>query len=73
MSKVCLRLLLATGAAACGTSAKPLPVEHPAHGSAPTGRLAAPPPALRPGVVEYKDVPKTRSEAPVDHSHHHHK
>jgi hypothetical protein len=58
--------------AGCATSARPLPASHPANPSAPTGRLAGAPPALRPGVVEYTDVPKARSEAPVDHSHHHH-
>jgi hypothetical protein len=57
--------------AGCATTPAPLPTSHPAQASAPGGRLAGAPPALRPGVVEYKDVPKTRSEAPVDHSHHH--
>jgi hypothetical protein len=55
----------------CAVSPKPVPATHAASPQAPTGRLAGAPPALRAGVVEYKDVPKTRSEAPVDHSQHH--
>lgn len=66
-------MILALALAGCASAAKPLPSTHPASASAAPGRLAGAPPALRPGVVDYKDVPKTRSEAPVDHSHHHHK
>lgn len=32
------------------------PPTHPAHPDAPTGRLAGPPPALRPGVAEPGDA-----------------
>jgi hypothetical protein len=64
-------VIIAIALAGCAVSAKPLPATHPAHANAAPGRLAGAPPALRPGVVEYKDVPKTRSEAPIDHSQHH--
>jgi hypothetical protein len=59
--------------AGCAASARPLPATHPAHATAPVGRLAGAPASLRPGVVEYKDVPATReAPPPIDHSHHHH-
>jgi hypothetical protein len=64
-------VVIALALAGCTSSTK-LPATHPAQPTAPTGRLAGAPPALRPGVVVYKDVPKTPA-APVDHSHHHHK
>lgn len=58
--------------AGCAVGPRPLPATHPAQPAAEPGRLAGAPPALRPGVVEYKDVPAMRSEPPpVDHSHHH--
>jgi hypothetical protein len=57
--------------AGCAMKPPPLAATNPASPAAPTGRLAGAPPALRPGVVEYKDVPATRT-APPDHSHHHH-
>jgi hypothetical protein len=56
----------------CAVKPAPLPATHPAQATAPTGRLAGAPPALRTGVVDYKDVPAMRSEPPPDHSHHHH-
>jgi hypothetical protein len=60
------------GSAGCAVHAPAVPATHPASASAPTGRLAGPPPALRAGVVEYKDVPPTRQAAPADaHQHHH--
>lgn len=65
-------MILLVALAGCAVSPRPLPASHPAQASSPPGRLAGAPPALRPGVVEYEDVPKTRGEAPVDHSHHHH-
>lgn len=64
-------MIVALALAGCATTARPLPADHPANPSAPAGRLAGAPPALRRGVVEYKDVPAVRREAPVDHSHHH--
>jgi hypothetical protein len=64
-------VIVALALAGCAASPRPVPASHPAHATAAPGRLAGAPPALRPGAVEYKDVPKTRSDAPVDHSHHH--
>lgn len=55
----------------CAVSRTPLPANHAANPGAPTGRLAGPPPSLRAGVVEYKDVPAMRTEAPAEHHHHH--
>jgi hypothetical protein len=42
-----------------GCAPKPYvpPASHPANPAAPTGRLAGPPPALRPGVVETPPQP----------------
>jgi len=53
----------------CGTHPR-LAADHPAQPSAPTGRLAGPPASLRPGVVQYPDVPAVRSEPPPAHHHH---
>jgi hypothetical protein len=50
-----------------------LPPAHPARSMAPTGRLAGAPPALRPGVVQYSDVPELRSAPEPVHHHHHDK
>jgi hypothetical protein len=55
----------------CAVARTPLPANHAANPAAPTGRLAGAPPALRSGVVEYKDVPAMRTEAPPEHHHHH--
>ncbi len=62
-------LVLALG----GCTMKPplLTAANPASPAAQTGRLAGAPAALRPGVVDYKDVPATRTAPPPDHSHHH--
>lgn len=46
------------------------PASHPASAAAPVGRLAGAPPSLRPGVVEYPDVPALREQAPAEHHHH---
>ena len=56
--------------AGCAVSRSPLPANHAANPKAPTGRLAGAPASLRPGVVEYKDVPAMRTEAPPEHHHH---
>jgi hypothetical protein len=48
---------------ACAPSAMPMTPEHPANPSAPTGRLAGPPPALRPGVLD-EGPPLLRSDPP---------
>ena len=57
---IVLAALLAVG---CTPRALPLGPEHPARVDAPTGRLAGPPPALRPGAA-------ARAEpAPRAHDH----
>lgn len=63
--------VIALGLAGCAVSRTPLPASHAANASAPTGRLAGAPPALRPGVVEYKDVPPLRNDQPAPEHHHH--
>jgi len=57
---------------ACAVHAPAIPAQHPASPTAPPGRLAGAPPALRAGVVEYKDVPATPAEPPPAGHHHHH-
>ena len=65
-------LLLAGIAAGCAVRSTKPAATHPASASAPTVRLAGAPPALRPGVVDYKDVPALREGEPADaHQHHH--
>jgi hypothetical protein len=64
-----LALPLALGA--CAVRAAAPPPEHPASPSAPAGRLAGAPASLRPGVVEYPDVPAVRAPAATPHHHHH--
>jgi hypothetical protein len=56
----------------CAVRPRTLPATHATSATAPTGRLAGAPPALRPGVVDYKDVPAMREGAPVDEHQHHH-
>jgi hypothetical protein len=63
--------VLALALCACATQPAPLPATHPANPGAPAGRLAGPPPSIRPGVVEYKDVPATREGTPPPEHHHH--
>ena len=59
--------------ASCAVAPRTLPATHPATATAPAGRLAGAPAALRPGVVDYRDVPKLREVAPpAGHQHHHH-
>lgn len=68
-------LLLAIGFAACSPASLPLAPDHPARSSAPTGRLAGPPAALRPGVAEGAFVrpPATAPKiAPGEHGAHKH-
>jgi hypothetical protein len=57
--------------AGCAVSRTPLPANHAANPSAPVGRLAGAPPALRAGVVDYKDVPPLRTEQAAPEHHHH--
>jgi hypothetical protein len=58
-------LAIAAFVAGCAPKAMPLTPAHPAHAGAPTGRLAGPPPALRPGVV----ASEPHVEAPPAPSH----
>lgn len=51
--------------AACSPSAVKIDANHPANPKAPVGRLAGPPPALRPGVV---DAPKPEKPS-TPHQH----
>jgi hypothetical protein len=64
-----LALLLGT---ACAVRAPVRPAKDPANASAPTGRLAGAPPALRAGVVDYSEVPALREGEPADAGAHHH-
>jgi hypothetical protein len=73
--------LLLAALVGCAPAAMPLTAEHPASPEAPTGRLAGPPPALRPGVAgaapaaSEPATPATPSPAPAsppaghDHDH----
>ena len=62
-----IALLVATG---CAVDAPALDAQHPANPAAPNGRLAGAPATLRPGVVDYKDVPALRTGDPPIHHHH---
>lgn len=62
----------------CAPAAMPLTAEHPASPEAPTGRLAGPPPALRPGVADAAPAasepakpPPPPSSPPAGHDHDH--
>jgi hypothetical protein len=66
-----MRALLLLVLASCAVRAPQLPAQHPASASAESGRLAGAPPALRPGVVEYKGLPAPEPQQPADHHHHH--
>lgn len=67
-----MRVLLLSLLVGCAVPKRPAPSAHPASADAPAGRLAGPPPALRPGVVDYKNVPPLREGPPADGGHHHH-
>ncbi|MEO6773445.1 MAG: hypothetical protein ABI467_10560 [Kofleriaceae bacterium] len=59
-----------TWVAGCAPSTPALGAHHPANPAAPTGRLAGAPVTLRPGVVDYPDVPALRTgPAPMHHHH----
>jgi hypothetical protein len=47
-----MKILLLLVLASCAPRAYRVDATHPASPSAPTGRLAGPPAALRPGIVE---------------------
>jgi hypothetical protein len=65
----CLVLILLVG---CAVRPPPRNAQDPTSASAETGRLAGAPPALRPGVVDYKNVPPLRSGDDDGGGHHHH-
>ena len=54
---------------ACAPNATSLTPDHPASASAPIGRLAGPPPALRPGVAVTTEPPAA-DLVPSGHEHH---
>ena len=60
---------LALALAGCAVAAPKPPLA--ATADAPTGRLAEPPAALRPGIVSYPDVPPLEPEPPPPPMHHH--
>ena len=66
-----MRHVIALVLAGCAAHHAPPSSNHPANPAAPTGRLAGPPPALRAGAVEYKDVPPLRKDEPTPAHHHH--
>lgn len=67
-----MRVALFVLLGACAVPKRSVPASHPASADAPAGRLAGAPPSLRPGVVDYKDVPPVREGEPKDAGHHHH-
>lgn len=67
-----MRALAVMLLASCAVQAPALPAQHPASATAATGRLAGALPALRPGVVEYSDVPALREGDDGGGAHHHH-
>jgi hypothetical protein len=62
----CLLVLVAS----CAVQAPARVQTHPATPTAPIGRLAGSPPALREGAITYPDVPPVRSEPAGEHHHH---
>lgn len=65
--QVVIRASLLLALVGCAPTAMTVGADHPANASAPTGRLAGPPAALRPGVAV---APAPEPTAPVDHSQH---
>ncbi|MEJ7603039.1 MAG: hypothetical protein WKG01_34450 [Kofleriaceae bacterium] len=61
-------LVLASLVTGCAPRAVTLTPTHPANPDAPAGRLAGPPPALRPGVAAPVAAPVA---PPATHDHHH--
>ncbi|MEO8703752.1 MAG: hypothetical protein ABI867_27125 [Kofleriaceae bacterium] len=55
--------------ASCATRAPRLEASHPATTTAPIGKLAGAPPALRPGAASYPDVPPLRTAPAPEHHH----
>ncbi len=67
-----LKPLLLAVLVGCAPQAMTTNARHPANPDAPTGRLAGPPVALRPGVADISTPPRgtTTPAAPTDHSNH---
>lgn len=59
-------LLLVTMLGACSPAALSLAPDHPARPSAPAGRLAGPPAALRPGIADASSKPPPASTDGAD-------
>lgn len=64
-----MRTLLFTLLVGCAPQAMTTNAQHPANPDAPTGRLAGPPAALRPGVADVSTPTRDRAPA-ADHSAH---
>ncbi len=64
------RVLVLILVGGCAVDPAALAPTHPASSRAPVGRLAGAPASLRPGVVEYPDVPAMRTEPAPQHHHH---
>jgi hypothetical protein len=62
---------LVLGLAGCAAALPAVPADHPASTTAPIGRIAGAPAALRPGVVHYDGLPAPDA-APTPMQHHHH-
>lgn len=58
--------------AGCAVRPPPRSAQDPTSASAQNGRLAGAPPSLRPGVVDYTNVPPLRSGDDDGGGHHHH-
>lgn len=67
-----MKVALLVALTACAVPKRTVSASDPASADAPVGRLAGAPPSLRPGVVEYKDVPAVREGEPSGGGHHHH-
>ncbi len=67
-----LSLVIVFVIAGCAVRPPVRSAQDPASASADTGRLAGAPPSLRPGVVDYKNVPPLRSGDDDGGGHHHH-
>ena len=70
-----MRLALALALlSACAPRALVVTKDHPAHRDAPTGRLAGPPAALRPGVVSIEKPAREKAQpastTPTGHEGH---
>jgi hypothetical protein len=69
--QVVVKALIFATLLGCVPRAMSVTAEHPASPDAQTGRLAGPPPALRPGVTETPPKQPEAPPAPHDHQGHH--